>query len=248
MSGHSKWATIKRKKGALDSARGKLFSRLIREITIAAKMGGSDISANPRLRLAVDKARGSNMPKDNIETAIKRGSGELEGVVYEDKVYEGYGPGGVAIFVEAQTDNVNRTVAEVRHVFSKYNGSLGTSGSVAFQFQRKGQIMILKGAAKEDAVIEAALEGGADDVRTEDPDIFEVLCAPADYNNVLAALDAKEIPIDSNELTFLPVTMVKLGAAEARQILKMMDAFDEIDDVTNVYANFDIADEVMAAL
>lgn len=240
MSGHSKWATIKRKKGAADAARGKLFSRLIREITISAREGGGDPNANARLRVAVDKARQSNMPKDNIENAIKRGTGELEGVVYEDRTYEGYGPGGVAVFVEVQTDNTNRSVADVRHIFSKYDGSMGTSGSVAFLFQRKGQIMIRRDAIGEDALMELAIEAGAEDVRLDDPEVFEVLTAPEDYEAVLKALEAAKVPMESNELTRLPVSTVKVMGKEAERLLKMMDAFDELDDVVNVYANFDI--------
>lgn len=243
MSGHSKWATIKRKKGAADAARGKLFSRLIREIMIAAKEGGGDLGLNARLRVVVEKARQSNMPKDNIENAIKRGTGEVEGVVYEDRTYEGYGPSGVAVFVETQTDNLNRTVAEVRHVFSKYDGSLGTSGSVAFMFQRKGQFLILKSAVSEDRLMEVAIEAGAEDVITDDPETYEVLTAPEDYDAVLKALDAAKIPMESNELTMLPVSTVKLTGKDAERVLKMMDAFDELDDVINVYANFDIDEE-----
>ncbi|MCG3150901.1 MAG: putative transcriptional regulatory protein [bacterium] len=243
MSGHSKWATIKRKKGAADAARGKLFSRLIREITIAAREGGGDPGANARLRVVVDKARASNMPKDNIENAIKRGTGELEGMIFEDRTYEGYGPGGVAVFVETQTDNLNRTVAEVRHVFSKYDGSLGTTGSVAFMFTRKGQFIIAKSAVAEDKLMELAIEAGAEDVITEDPESYEILTAPEDYIAVLKALADANIPMESNEMTMLPVSTVKVTGKDAERVLKMMDAFDELDDVVNVYANFDIDEE-----
>jgi len=243
MSGHSKWATIKRKKGANDSARGKIFSNLIREITIAAKEGGGDPTLNARLRVVLDKARANNMPKDNIENAIKRGSGEIEGIVYEDRTYEGYGPSGVAIFVETQTDNINRTVAEVRHIFTKYEGSLGTTGSVAFMFQRKGQFLINKEVIGEDALMELAINAGAEDVITEDPETYEILTAPADFDAVFAAFADAKIPMETSELTRLPVTTVKLTGKEAERALKMLDAFDAIDDVVNVYSNFDFDED-----
>lgn len=243
MSGHSKWATIKRKKGAADAARGRLFSRLIREITIAARAGGGDLNGNPRLRVVVDKARGSNMPKDNIENAIKRGTGEMPGVIYEEKTYEGYGPAGVAVFVEAQTDNVNRTVAEVRHVFTKHQGNLASSGAVGYLFQRKGQILIPRSVITEDRLLELALEAGAEDVKTDDPEIFEVLTAPEDFETVAASLAAAKVETESAELTRIPTNTVQVVGKEADLIMRMMDAFDDLDDVTNVYANFDIEDE-----
>ncbi|MEO7993853.1 MAG: YebC/PmpR family DNA-binding transcriptional regulator [bacterium] len=245
MSGHSKWATIKRKKGATDAARGKLFSRLIREITISARAGGGDLESNARLRVAVEKARASNMPKDNIENAIKRGSGEMEGVVYEERTYEGYGPGGVAIFVETQSDNGNRTVADVRHCFSKHQGTLGTTGAVAFLFNRKGQIFIPVGNVTEDRLMEVAIEAGAEDVKTDDPEMYEVLTAPEDYLAVMKGLQDAKIAYDSAELTRIPVTTVKVTGKDADWMLRMMDAFDELDDVTNVYANFEMDDEDM---
>jgi YebC/PmpR family DNA-binding regulatory protein len=245
MSGHSKWSTIKRKKGAADAKRGKIFTQLIREIAIAAKMGGGDIDSNPRLRLAVDKARGQNMPKDNIERAIKRGTGELEGAALEEIRYEGYGPAGVAVIVETLTDNRNRTVGEVRHIFSKYGGNLGASGCVAYLFDKRGVLVFERSNTDADALMEAAIEADALDV-TEDADAVTVLTAPQDFDSVRNALAAGFEPA-SAELEMIPQTTVAVAGKEAQSMLKLMEALDEHDDVNSVHANFDISEEEMLA-
>jgi YebC/PmpR family DNA-binding regulatory protein len=247
MSGHNKWSTIKHKKGALDAKRGKLFSRLIKEITIAARSGGGDVDGNARLRTAVTAARAANMPKDNIDRAIKRGTGELEGAAYEEVTYEGYGPGGVAVILEALTDNKNRTVAEIRHVFDKYGGNLGESGCVAWIFSKKGVVEVNAGALSEDEVMEVALEAGADDVK-RDGDMFEILCEPADVETVRDAVVKKGWAVELAEVTMIPQNTVKLEGKKAEQMLKMMDALDDNDDVQHVYANFDIAEAEMMRL
>ncbi len=244
MSGHNKWSTIKHKKAAADAKRGKAFTKLIKEITVAARMGGGDINANPRLRLALINARSENMPKDNIERAIKKGTGELEGVSYEEIVYEGYGPGGAAVMVESLTDNKNRTVAEIRHGFSKCGGNLGASGCVAYLFDKKGYLAVEKSAVEEDRLMEIVLEAGAEDVR-DDEDSFEVICAPADFEAVKAAVDAAEIPTVEAEVTMLPSTTCELKGKEAEQMVRLMDLLEDHDDVQKVYTNADIPEEMM---
>lgn len=241
MAGHSKWANIKHRKGAQDAKRGKVFTKLIKEITIAAKIGGGDIDGNPRLRAAVDKAKSENMPKDTIERAIKKGSGDLDGVNYEEGTFEGYGPGGVAVIVEFMTDNRTRTVADVRHIFNKHNGSLGVSGSVSFLFDRKGLISFST-ASDFDQIFEAALEAGAEDVKDEG-DAYEVITDPSDFMEVRDSLAASGLQWDSAEVTMVPQTMVALEGKQAEQMLKLMDKLEDNDDVQNVYANFDISDE-----
>jgi YebC/PmpR family DNA-binding regulatory protein len=244
MSGHNKWSTIKHKKGAADAKRGKMFSKLIKEITIAARMGGGDPEGNPRLRTAVLAARGANMPKDNVERAIKRGTGELEGANYEEINYEGYGPGGVAVLLEALTDNKNRTVAEIRHIFDKYNGNLGESGCVAWMFDKKGIIEVTAKGLTEDEVMELALEHGAQDVQ-HDGDVFEISAELADFETVRKAVEEKGWKIELAEITMIPQNTIKLEGKKAEQMLKMMDALDDHDDLQRVFANFDISEEDM---
>jgi YebC/PmpR family DNA-binding regulatory protein len=244
MSGHNKWSTIKHKKGAADAKRGKMFSKLIKEITIAARMGGGDPEGNPRLRTAVNTARAANMPKENIERAIKRGTGEIEGVSYEEITYEGYGPGGVAVLVECLTDNKNRTVAEVRHIFDKYNGNLGESGCVSWMFDKRGIVNVVSEGLDEDEVMEVALESGAQDV-TNEGDVFEITAEPADFEAVRAAVEEKGWKIELAEITMIPQTTVKLEGKKAGQMLKMMDILDDNEDLQRVYANFDISEEEM---
>ncbi len=247
MSGHSKWSTIKRKKGAADAKRGKLFTKIIKEIMVAARLGGGDINANPRLRTAVNLAKAENMPKENIERAIKKGTGELEGVNYEELVYEGYGPGGVAMMLEVMTDNKNRTVADVRHIFSKHNGSLGESGCVSWMFEKKGLILIDKSHADEDRLIEVALDAGALDVKDAGKD-FEVTTSPPNFEAVKKALEEAGFKLNYAEVTMVPQSTVKLTGKEAEQMLKLMEGLEDSDDVQKVYANFDIADEEMEKL
>jgi YebC/PmpR family DNA-binding regulatory protein len=247
MSGHSKWSTIKRKKGKADQERGKLFTRLIKEITVAARDGGGDPEGNPRLRTAIDNAKGSNMPTANIEKAIKRGTGELPGITYEEYTYEGYGPQGVAIMVEVLTDNKNRTTAELRHIMSKHNGHLGEVGCVAWMFDQKGSIVVDKGKVDEDTLMAAALEAGAEDVKDEG-DFFEVVTASTDLDKVRKGLVAKSIELTSAELAREPQTVIKLEGKHAEQILKLMDALEDQDDAQKVYANFDVPDDVMERL
>jgi YebC/PmpR family DNA-binding regulatory protein len=243
MSGHNKWSTIKHKKGAADAKRGKIFTKIIKELTVAAKMGGGDPDANPRLRTAIDKAKSENMPKDNIERAIKKGSGGLEGVNYEETTYEGYGPGGVAVLVEVMTDNRNRTVSDVRSIFSKCNGNMGEAGCVAWLFDKKGLIVYSKDV-DFDALFEAALEAGADDVAAEEGQI-EVVTDPSAFIEVREALEKAGFKHESAEVTMIPQTMVKLDGKQAESMLKLMDRLEDNDDVQNVYANFDISDEEM---
>lgn len=245
MSGHNKWSTIKHKKGAADAKRGKIFTKLIKEITVAARMGNSgDPDANPRLRSAITAARAENMPKDNIERAIKKGTGELEGVSYEECSYEGYGPGGAAILVESLTDNKNRAVAEIRHIFNKYGGNMGENGCVAWIFSQKGYISVPKAAVSEDALMEAALDAGAEDVR-EDDTYFEVITAPEDFETVKAAIEAASISFETAEVTMLPSNTTDLTGKDAEKMVKLMDAMDDCDDVQKVYTNADIPDEMM---
>lgn len=246
MSGHSKWANIKHRKGAQDAKRGKIFTKLIREITVAAKTGGGDPDANARLRTAIDKAKFENMPKDTIDRAIKKGTGDLDSVTYEEDSFEGYGPGGVAIIVEFMTDNRQRTVADVRHIFSRNNGTLGVTGSVSFLFDRKGLIS-LPSSYDFDQIFEIALEAGADDVQDEG-DAIEVITTPPSFTAVRDAIAAKGLKWESAEVTMIPQTMVKLEGKQAEQMLRLMEKLEDYDDVQNVYANFDISDEEMEAI
>ena len=246
MSGHNKWSTIKHKKGAADAKRGKVFTKLIKEISVAAKLGGGDPAANPRLRTAMDKAKAENMPKDNIERAIKKGTGGMEGVVYEEIVYEGYGPGGAAVLVEVMTDNRNRTVSDVRSVFTKNNGNMGESGCVAWMFSKKGLILFEKSVDFEQ-LFEAAIEAGADDVAEQDEQ-FEVTTDPSSFIEVREALEAKGFKFVNAEVTMIPQTLVPLEGKQAESMLKLMDKLEDNDDVQNVYANFDISAEEMEKL
>ena len=246
MAGHSKWANIQHRKGAQDKKRGKLFTRLIREITVAARMGGGDIDANPRLRLAVDKAKAQSMPKDNIERAIKRGSGEIEGEDYEEIRYEGYGPGGAAVMVDCLTDNRNRTVADVRHAFSKYGGNLGADGSVAYLFNHCGQLLYPPGS-DEDAITEAAIEAAAEDVVMADDHSIEVLTDPAEFESVRDAMAAAGLPPEEAETTMRASTSADLEGKEAVSMVKLLEALEDLDDVQNVYTNADIPDEAYEA-
>jgi YebC/PmpR family DNA-binding regulatory protein len=239
MAGHSKWAQIKRKKAATDAKRASLWTKLIREITVSARQGGGDPNGNPRLRLAVDAARAANMPNDNIDRAIKKGTGELEGAAFEEVSYEGYGPGGTAIFIEASTDNANRTVAEIRHVFSRHGGNLGASNSVAWMFDRKGQIYLDAGRSSEDQTLEDALEAGAEDFAKEG-DQYIVSSAPAAFHAVQDALKARGYQVVSAELAMVPRNTVKVEGSDAERLLKLIDALEELDDVSKVFANFDI--------
>ncbi|MFB3883040.1 MAG: YebC/PmpR family DNA-binding transcriptional regulator [Armatimonadota bacterium] len=247
MSGHSKWHNIKLRKQAQDKAKSKVYGKLSREIITAAREGGGDPDGNARLRAAIEKARAAGMPQDNVKRAIQRGTGEVAGVVYEPVTYEGYGAGGVAILVEALTDNRNRVVGELRSVFSRNGGNLGASNSVAWLFERKGIILVPRSAASEDQVMETALEAGAEDM-TADETSYEVRTAPHDLETVKQALDAAGIPYESAEVTMVPQTRVTLGEREAQQVLRLMDALDELDDVQQVYANFDIPDQIMEAV
>jgi YebC/PmpR family DNA-binding regulatory protein len=247
MSGHSKWSTIKRKKGAADAKRGKIFTKIIKEIIIAARSGGGDINANPRLRTAVLAAKAENMPRDNIDRAIKKGTGELEGVNYEEFTYEGYGPGGVAMLLEVLTDNKNRTVAEVRHIFSKQNGNLGEAGCVSWMFEKKGLISVDKTGVDEDRLTEVALDAGALDVKDTGKE-FDVTTPPETFEVVKKKLETTGFKSTYGEVTMVPQTTVRLSGKEAEQMLKLMEGLEDSDDVQKVYANFDIADEEMERL
>ncbi|HTM57634.1 MAG TPA: YebC/PmpR family DNA-binding transcriptional regulator [Candidatus Udaeobacter sp.] len=247
MSGHSKWATIKRKKAATDQARGKLFSKFIKEITIAARHGGGDTETNPRLRSAIAAAKAVNMPANNIDRAVKRGTGEVEGATYEEAQYEGYGPGGVALLVEVATDNRNRTAGDVRHIFTKNGGNLGEAGSVSYLFKPRGLILIEKNAILEDALIETALEAGADDVQT-DGDPWEVLTPPGALEAVKDALTKKSVAMSSAEVTRIASLQVPVSEKDAEAVLRLIDALEDHDDVQKVYSNFNVPDEVMARL
>lgn len=248
MSGHSKWANIKHKKGAEDAKRGKIFTKVVKEIIVAARLGGGDPSANPRLRAVLLKAKANNLPKDNVERAIKKGTGDLEGSNYEEILYEGYGPGGVAVLVESLTDNKNRTVADVRHLFNKYNGNLGANGCVGWMFDKKGWIAVAKDAVDEDTLMMTALDAGAEDVKTDDEAEFEIITAPDDFEKVREAIEKASIPIVDAEVTMLPQSYTRITGKEAEQMVKLMDALDDNDDVQKVYTNADIPDEVMDAL
>ena len=244
MSGHSKWATIKHKKGALDAKRGKTFTRLIKEITIAAKQGGGDPDGNPRLRTAVLAAKAENMPAENIKRAIQRGTGELEGVNYEEITFEGYGPGGVAIIVETTTDNRNRTVSEIRHTFSKNGGNLGESGSVRFMFSKKGIIAIEKSAASEEKLMDIVLEHGGEDM-SDEGDTWEIITEPNAFDGVLTAVKAAGIPVAMSEVTMVASTHTKLEGPAANQMMRLLEALEDFDDTQNVYSNFEMTAEQM---
>lgn len=247
MSGHNKWSTIKHKKGAADAKRGRVFTKLIKEITIAARLGGGDPDGNPRLRSAIQSASAQNMPKDNIERAIKKGTGELEGVSYDELSYEGYGPGGVAILVECLTDNKNRTVADLKHIFDKHAGNLGETGCVGWLFEKKGIIVFEREGVDEEKLFELALDAGAEDVREEEVE-FEIITDPSDFEAVKTALAEEGLREILAEVTMIPQNTVKLEGKKAEQMLKLMEGLEDNDDVSHVYANFDIPDEVMEAI
>ena len=246
MSGHSKWHTIKHKKGAADAKRGRIFTRLIKEMTIAARQGGGDVDSNPRLRTVVLKAQAANMPADNIKRAIRRGTGEEEVVHYEEFLYEGYGPGGAALLIAAVTDNKNRTVGELRHLLEKHGGNLGATNSVAWMFDRKGYIVVAKDKADEETLMALALDAGADDLR-DDGDSWEVLCAPEKFQGVVDAIKAGKVEPDTAEISMLPQNYVKLEGRTATQMVKLMDVLDDHDDVQNVWSNFDIEEKEIEA-
>jgi len=244
MSGHSKWHSIKHKKAKVDAARGKIFTKIIKEITVAARVAGGDPDMNPRLRVAVAAAKSANMPAKNIDSAIKKGTGEMPGVVYEDVTYEGYGPAGVALFIEAVTDNKNRTVAEIRHAFSRFGGNMGENGSVAWIFERKGMITVEKDKYSEEELFEIALECGAEDIQS-DEDNYIIYTSFEDFNQVRNDLEDKSIHMEEAELTMIPQNTVELHGKDAEQLFKLMAILDEHDDVQNVFANFDVDDEEM---
>ncbi|MEN3202751.1 MAG: YebC/PmpR family DNA-binding transcriptional regulator [Atribacterota bacterium] len=247
MSGHSKWAQIKHKKAKTDLERGKTFSKLIRLITVAARQGGGNPETNPRLRLAIQKAKEMNMPQENIEKAIKKGTGELEGVAYEEIIYEGYGPGGVAIMVEATTDNRNRTTAEIRHLFSKHGGNLGETGCVSWVFERKGLISFEKGKVDEEEIMAVAIDAGAEDIRSTETTI-DVITAPENFEEVKEAIDRRGLQYAVAQITMVPKTTVSVEGKQAQQVLSLIEALEDHDDVQEVYANFDIADELLESL
>lgn len=245
MSGHSKWHSIKYKKAAQDAKRGKLFTKIIRELAIAARLAGGDPNTNPRLRKSIADAKNVNMPADNIKRAIMKGTGQLEGITYEEIAYEGYGPGGVAIYVEALTDNKNRTVSELRRIFSKNNGNIGESGCVAWMFSRKGYIVVEKSKASEDDLLDIILEAGAEDLR-EDGSNYEIITLPENYEAVVKALNDNNIEVDASNLGYIPQNYVKLEGKQAQQLLRLMEELEDHDDVQNVWANFDIDEEEIA--
>lgn len=249
MSGHSKWSTIKHRKGAQDAKRGKVFTKLIKEITIAARLGGGELGANPRLRAAVSNAKAQSMPKDNIERAIKKGTGGLDGVHYEEIIFEGYGPNNVALIVEAVTDNRNRTVAFIRSAFSKLGGNLGATNSVQYMFDHVGQIYINKPLIEEEALMEIILEVGADDMNTEDPERYEVMTALSDFAQVRGALEDREVEMAAANLAWVPQNRVELDdLKQAEQVMRLIDQLEDNDDVQSVYSNFDISDKVLAEM
>ena len=245
MAGHSKWANIKHRKAAQDAKRGKVFTKHIREITVAAREGGGDVDMNPALRIAVDKALGANMTRDTIERAIKRGTGDLDGVNYEDIRYEGYAPCGIAVLVECSTDNKNRTVAEVRHAFSKYNGNLGTEGSVAYMFDKVGVILMAEGA-DEDSVMDVVLDAGAEDVVTHEDGSIEVNCSPSDYVAVVSALNDAEMAMESSEIVQRAANEITLSDDDAEKVIKLIDALEDLDDVQEVFSNADFPESVFS--
>ena len=245
MSGHSKWHSIKHKKAAQDAKRGKIFTKIIRELAVAARLGGGDPDTNPRLRKAVADAKGVNMPADNIKKAIQKGTGQLEGVTYEEYAYEGYGPGGVAIYVEVLSDNKNRTVSEIRHIFTKNSGRIGESGCVAWMFDRKGYIVVEQAKASEDELLDVVLEAGADDLR-EGGSNYEIFTSPDKYENVVTALKEHNIDLAASNLGYIPQNYVKLEGKQAQQLLRLMEELEDHDDIQNVWANFDIDEEEIA--
>ncbi len=247
MAGHSKWAQIRHKKAQVDARKGRIFTKLVREISVAARIGGGDPEKNPRLRAAVEKAREVNMPIDNIKRAIMKGTGELSGVSYEEVIYEGYGPGGVALLIEVMTDNKNRTVSELRHILSRHGGSLGESGCVSWIFEKKGYILVNKKAVDEDTLLSVALDAGVDDVKNDpEEDNYEIIVLPERLKEVKAFIEKSGIPISLAEITMLPKNYVLVDGEAAKQMLKLMDALEEHEDVQNVYANFNISDEAMS--
>jgi YebC/PmpR family DNA-binding regulatory protein len=247
MSGHSKWSSIKHKKSAADAKRGKIFTKLIKEITVAARLGGGDPDGNPRLRAAIAAAKAENMPKENITRGIKKGTGELEGAAFEEASYEGYGPGGVAVLVDCLTDNKNRTVADIKHQFDRHGGSLGEPGCVSWMFEKKGLIVLEKDKADEEQLLDLALESGAEDVKEQDTE-FEVITAPSDFESVKQAIDDAGLAYTVAEISMIPKNTVKLEGKKAQQMLALMEGLEDHEDVSHVYANFDIPDEVMEAL
>jgi YebC/PmpR family DNA-binding regulatory protein len=248
MGGHSHWAGIKHKKALVDAKRGKAWTRIVREITIAAKSGGGNAEGNPRLRKAVEDARAANMPAENIKRAVQKGTGELPGAVYEELTYEGYAPGGVAVFAEGTTDNRNRSTNEVRRIFEEHGGSMGPAGCVSFLFEKKGYVTVSKSKAGEDELLSLALELGAEDFKSEESDVFEIVTSPQALPSVVDGLKAKGVAVESGEVTMLPKSRVPVGAEAASQVLKLVDALDDHDDVSNVYANFDIPDGILQSL
>lgn len=248
MSGHSKWAGIKHKKAIIDAKRGKVFTKIIREMVVAAREGGGNPENNARLRKAMESARESNMPQDNIKKAVQRGTGEIPGAMYEEVVYEGYGPAGVAVLVEGTTDNKNRTASEIRKMFSSHGGNLGENGCVSWMFSQKGYIAVDKSKYDEEKLMTLALDLGADDFRSEDEDVYEIFTKPSDYERVKKALEEKGVPISTSELSFQPQTYIKLTGKDAEQMLGLMNGLEEHDDVKNVYANFDISKNEMEKL
>lgn len=247
MSGHNKWSTIKHKKGKADAKRGKIFTKIIREITTAAREGGGDPDGNPRLRSAIVAAKAANMPSENITKAIQRGTGELPGVAYEEVWYEGYGPGGVAVILQVLTDNRNRTTAEIRHLFAKHNGNLGETGCVSFLFKKQGYLMVPRSAGSEEAVMEAALELGAEDFFAEDSEYFEIYTALEDLHRIKAGLEARGFTVEGAKLEMVPSTQIRLEDRHADQMIRLMNAFEDHDDVQNVWANFDIDEKLLEA-
>jgi YebC/PmpR family DNA-binding regulatory protein len=246
MSGHSKWASIKHKKGALDAKRGKIFTKLIKEISVAARLGGGDPTGNARLRQAIAAAKAENMPKDNIERAIKKGTGELEGMTFEEVSYEAYGPGGVAVLIDCLTDNKNRTVADLKHIFDRHGGGLGAPGCVSWIFEKKGVITFDRGKTEEEKLLEVALDSGAEDVKQADNQ-FEVVMNPTDFENVRKAFDISGLKYSLAEITMIPQNFVRLDGKKAEQMLNLMEALEDNEDISHIYANFDIPDEVMEA-
>ncbi|MCX7793898.1 MAG: YebC/PmpR family DNA-binding transcriptional regulator [Thermodesulfovibrionales bacterium] len=247
MAGHSKWAQIKHKKAAVDAKKGKLFSKLSKEITVSAKLGGGDPEKNPRLRTAIEKAKEANMPSENIKRAIMKGTGELPGVSYEEAIYEGYGPGGVAVMIEVLTDNRNRTVSEIRHIMAKHGGSLGEAGCVSWMFEKKGYILVDKSKASEDTLMTIALDAGAEDMKNDpEEDNYEIITSPEDLSKVKTAIESSGIPVALAEITMLPRNYIMLSEKEAEQMIRLFEALEDHDDVQNVYANFNIPDQVLA--
>jgi len=248
MSGHSKWATIKRKKAVTDQKRGSLFTKLVKEITISARMGGGDPTGNPRLRLAIDTARDNSMPMDNISRAVKKGTGELEGVTYDEITYEGYGPAGIALIIETATDNRNRTVADIRHIMSRNNGSLGESGSVGWMFHRKGCLDVPKAAADEERLMELLLDAGLEDLNADDESYYTVITDVKDLEKVKKVLDESKIVYENAKIDLIPENYIELEADDARKVIKLIDAFENNDDVQAVYTNMEISESAMSSL